>query len=187
MLSSAQVLALIKPHRYQSQTWIIRHLEGQRLHASCNRVTSSHTTSWGAWRIHHLTFPSLCSSVSHCWMSKFDSKSFPMGNCSRISFFFSHPLVPIVCSAAVELAANQSQRFLSINKLGIVASPRAGTEQSNQQFSQVMAAWSISQGSSWTLLHALPGEPFSMQHARQTGALCPWKTMGNEMYAIMCT
>lgn len=60
-----------------------------------------------------------------------------MGNCRRI--FFSHPLVPIVCSAAPELAGNQSQSLLHTNKHGIVASPRAGTQQSNTQFSQVIA------------------------------------------------
>lgn len=101
-------------------------------------MTSSHTTGCGAWRIHHLTFPSLCPSVSHCGMSNLTANAFQW---ETVAGFVPHPLVPIVCSAALELAANQSQRLSYTNKHGIVASPRAGTQQSNQQFSQVIAGW----------------------------------------------
>lgn len=92
-LSSWGFLTVASPPRFaplQSSLIIVskpnhkRHYEGQRLNASCNRVTLLHRTGCRAWRIHHLTFPSLCSSVPHCWMSKLDSECFPMRNCSRI-------------------------------------------------------------------------------------------------------
>lgn len=115
-----------------------RHPEAQRPHGSPEGITSLRTRGSGAWRIHRLPFPSPfplrptagCPSLSEC---------FPMGNCSRISF--SHPWVPIVCPAALGLAANQSQRLSYTNKQGIVASPRAGTQEPNKQFSQVIAGW----------------------------------------------
>lgn len=80
--------------------------------------------------------------MPHCWVSKLDSECFPMGNCSRI---YPRPWVPIVCSAALELAANQSQGLSYTNKHGIVVSPRAGTQQSNKPFSQVTAGWGNTQ------------------------------------------
>lgn len=75
--------------------------------------------------------------------------------------FFSHPLVPIVCSAALKLAANQSQSLSYTNKQGIVASPGAATQQSSKQFGQVIAAWRTRQRitqtpSSLLSSHALP-------------------------------
>ena len=141
-------------------------------------MTVSHTTSCRAWRIHHLTFPSLYPSVPHCWISKLDSECFPMGNCRGI--FFSHPLVPIVCSAALKLAANQSQSLSYTNKQGIVASPGAGTQQSSKQFGQVIAArrnrQRITQTPSSPLSsHARPQDRPTEHQGRQANA---WESSG---------
>lgn len=78
-----------------------------------------------------------------------------------VAGYFSHPLVPIVCSAALELTANQRQRLSYTNKHSIVASPRAGTQQSSKQFSQVIAGWRNRQRSTQTpsCLHSLWPRP----------------------------
>lgn len=126
-----------------------RHLEEWKFNISeKSSEVVMHKRLW-IWRIHYLLFPSLFHLCPTTGCPSLTVNAFQWETVAR---FFPHPLVLGVCSVALELVANQSQRLSYTNKQDLHCGlPRVRAQQPNKQLSQVIAGWTNRQDISQTL------------------------------------